>query len=141
MNAQYGAYDALQEFAPNYAKWQTKEELAKIPAGSLIASGAALAILDFWTAQDVDLFFAKYITSAQEHEAFCKAVYRMSYHLQHWGYVTEDGKTRKLSDAEKEEMVENVWAGMAHFLADDMPEPKRSKEDWIPILKPFFIKQ
>lgn len=137
-NAQFGTYEALMEFAPNFARWNTSEETEKIPGGRLVTSGAAAVICDFWTPKEVDLFFAKYIQSTADHEGFCKAMFRLMYHTKEWGYIDENDKPVKLDEAGQKEMRETHWAGMSAFLNEQMPEPKRSQQEWMSILKPLF---
>lgn len=138
MNYQFGAYEALMEYSPNYAKWNTDEEAKKIEGGKLATSGAALAILDFWTVKEVDLFFAKYITKTEDHMGFCRAVYRLTYNMQVWGYVDENDKPVEKTQEDSREMRETVWGGTALILAEEMPEPKRTSREWMPLLEPLF---
>lgn len=138
MNHQFGAYEALLEYAPNYARWNTDQALVPLTGGKLVASGAGMAVLDYWTFKEVDLFFAKYIKSAKDHEAFCRAVYRIAFSMKEWGYVTEDEKPKKLNDQEEAELRELVWGAMSLGLAEEMPELGWDASRWVSELKPLF---
>jgi hypothetical protein len=138
MNTQLGTYEALKEFAPNYAKWQEPAELDKIEGRTMVASGAASSICDFWTPKEVDLFFAKYVNSAEDHMGFCKTMFRIAFSMESWGYINGDVKNPiVLTDEEKVEMRETVWVGMSQYLSEEMPV-KRTTQEWLTILKPLF---
>lgn len=137
-NSQFGTYEALMEFAPNYARWNTPEELAKIEGGKLVASAAGASICDFWTPKEVDFFFAKYINSTEDHLGFCKTMFRIAYSLGEWGFVNGDLKNPiKLTPEQQAEMRETVWGGMSHYLSEEMPEAQMP-EQWMYALKPLF---
>ena len=137
-NVQFGTYEALKEFAPNYAKWQTPEELDKIEGRSIVASGAASIICDYWTFKEIDIFFAKYVHSANDHAGFCRTVYRVAFSMKEWGYIDSDNKPLKLDDEQKREMRETVWGGMSFYMSEEMNEQGRSQAEWLQILKPLF---
>ena len=136
-NSQFGTYEALIEFAPNYAKWQEPAEIDKIEGRKVVASGAASIICDYWTAKEVDLFFMRYVKSAEDHQGFIKAVYRLAFSMKPWGYIDENDKPVKLTDEQKVEMRETLWGGLSQYMSEEMPD-KKDAQQWIRILKPFF---
>jgi hypothetical protein len=141
MNQQFGTYEAILEYAPNYAKWNTPEEVEKIQGGKLVASGCAMASQDYWSVKALDLFFAKYVTSAADHEAFCHAVYRLAFSMQEWGYIDGESKPKKLTDEQEAELLEMQWSAMSMALADEMKDKGKSAQQWMTELKPLFYPQ